>query len=109
MPCSSQAAKLFVGPISKTEIVGPIVIIIDALDESGNDKPVHGWYKSAGSGPHYRQGVYPSASLSEAIGYQSGGRLHSRPHVQYRALCKRLLITETSDVEADIERSLRTK
>jgi hypothetical protein len=40
LPCSSQAAKLFVRSIPKTEIVGPIVVVIDALDESGNDEPI---------------------------------------------------------------------
>jgi AAA ATPase domain len=42
MPCRSQATKLFVGPISKIEMVGPVVIVIDALDESGNDEYVQG-------------------------------------------------------------------
>ena len=42
--CHAQTKKLLVDPISdKVEIVGPIVIIIDALDESSSDDvPVNG-------------------------------------------------------------------
>ena len=42
--CHAQTRELLVDPISnKVEIVGPIVIIIDALDESGSDDvPVNG-------------------------------------------------------------------
>ena len=42
--CHAQTKKLLVGPISdKVETVGPIVIVIDALDESGSDDvPVNG-------------------------------------------------------------------
>ena len=42
--CHAQTKKLLIDPISdKVEIVGPIVIIIDALDESGSDDvPVNG-------------------------------------------------------------------
>jgi hypothetical protein len=37
MSCRIQARKLLVEPILDTGIVGPIVIVIDALDESGKD------------------------------------------------------------------------
>ena len=42
--CHAQTKKLLVGPISdKVETVGLIVIVIDALDESGSDDvPVNG-------------------------------------------------------------------
>ena len=42
--CHAQTKKLLVDPISnKVEIVGLIVIVIDALDESGSDDvPVNG-------------------------------------------------------------------
>ena len=102
MPCSSQATKLFVGPISKTEIVGPIVIIIDALDESGNDKPVMGGTS--------REDLV-RAIVEDFIHLPSSVKLFvtSReegciPALMSRsgAQCKRLPITETSDVESDI-------
>jgi hypothetical protein len=38
MSCRIQARKLLVEPVRDTEIVGPIVIVIDALDESGSDE-----------------------------------------------------------------------
>ena len=37
MSCRLQARTLIVEPIQQTEIVGPLVIVIDALDESGSD------------------------------------------------------------------------
>ena len=37
MSCRIQARTLLVEPIQQTEIVGPLVIVIDALDESGSD------------------------------------------------------------------------
>ena len=37
MSCRMQARTLLVEPIQDTEIVGPVVIVIDALDESGGD------------------------------------------------------------------------
>ena len=42
MSCRIQARKLFVEPILDTEIVGPVVIVIDALDESGKDDTITG-------------------------------------------------------------------
>jgi hypothetical protein len=37
MSCRMQARKLLVEPIQDTQIIGPVVIVIDALDESGSD------------------------------------------------------------------------
>ena len=37
MSCRIQARKLLVEPILDTEIIGPVGIVIDALDESGKD------------------------------------------------------------------------
>jgi hypothetical protein len=37
MSCRMQARTLLVEPIQDIEIVGPVVIVIDALDESGSD------------------------------------------------------------------------
>jgi ATPase family associated with various cellular activities (AAA) len=37
MSCRMQARTLLVEPIQQTEIVGPLVIVIDAMDESGSD------------------------------------------------------------------------
>ena len=39
MTCASEAAKLLVAPMLDVDMVGPIVIVIDALDESGKDYP----------------------------------------------------------------------
>ena len=37
MSCRIQARKLLVEPILDTETIGPVVIVIDALDDSGKD------------------------------------------------------------------------
>ena len=37
MSCRIQARKLLVEPLQDAEIIGPVIIVIDALDESGDD------------------------------------------------------------------------
>jgi hypothetical protein len=108
MPCASQAAKLFVRPISKIEIVGPIAIVIDALDESGNDEPVQGGTSREDLVrtiveefihlPHYVKVIITSREEGCITTLMSTS-----------PLCKRLLITETSGVEGDIEAFIDTK
>jgi hypothetical protein len=108
MPCSSQAAKLFVGPISKTEIVGPIVIIIDALDESGNDEAVTGGTSRKDLvSTIVEEFTRLPASVKLLITSREEGCITAL--MSDRPLFKRLPISETSGVEADIEAFIETR
>ena len=108
MPCASQAAKLFVGPVLDVEIIGPIVIVIDALDESGKDEPVKG-------GTNRKDLV--TTIVNEFVGLPASVKvlITSREEGCITTLmstcrsCKHLLMTETVDVEDDIQRFIETE
>jgi hypothetical protein len=102
MPCSSQAAKLFVGPISTIELVGPIVIVIHALDESGNDEVVQGGTSREDLvRTIVEEFVNLPPSVKLIITSREEGSITNL--ISSSRSCKHLLITEASGVEVDIE------
>jgi hypothetical protein len=108
MPCASQAVKLFVRPISKIEIVGPIVIVIDALDESGNDEHVQGGTSREDLvRTIVEEFIHLPPSVKLLITSREEGSITA--FMSTSRLCKRLLITEASGVEADIEAFIETE
>ncbi len=94
MPCASQAAKLFVGPILKIEIVGLIIIVIDALDESSNNEQVQGGV-SCESLVHtiIKEFIHLPPSVKLLITSREEGCITAL--MSASPLCKHLLITKT--------------
>ena len=108
MPCASQAAKLFVDPILDANIVGPILIVIDAIDESGKDDPFAG-------GTSRKDLVttivtefirLPSCVKVLITSREEGCIIDLMPGCQS---CRRLPIADTHGVEGDIQRFIETE
>ena len=108
MPCASQAARLLVGPILDVHIVGPNLIVVDALDESGNDRPLTGVMSRRDLvSAIVTEFIRLPASVKVLITSREEGCITDlMPSCQS---CRHLVITETLGVEGDVQRFISTK
>ena len=108
MPCASQAAKLFVGPILDVNIVGPILIVIDALDESGKDEsPMGGMSRKDLASTIVTQFISLPASVKVLITSREEGCITAL--MSSCESCRHLVITEASGVGDDVKRFISTE